>query len=145
MFWLGHLTILRSLARFDWLVAVINLVVLLILALMPFASGLVGEYRQTGLAWQIYCGVLVAASLAQTALFPAQARGGGRLMDPVRPGEVRYRMARSLSPGIAFAVGLLLSLLGANILAGFCWVLIPGLMLGARVLRPKPERQQPPT
>jgi uncharacterized membrane protein len=138
VFWLGHVTIMRSLARFDWVVAVVNLLVLLILALMPFVSGLVGEYGQVGLGWQLYCAVLVAASLAQTGLLAAQARDGARLMGHVSPGEVRYRMARALSPGIAFALGLALSCLGANILSSVCWVLIPALMLGARAIRPKP-------
>src|SRR5205085_10241027 len=78
VFWLGHLTILRSLARFDWWVAVINLLLLLILALMPFVSGLVGEYGQVGLGWQVYCAVLVAASLAQTALIAVRPPCGRR-------------------------------------------------------------------
>ncbi|MDB5451752.1 MAG: hypothetical protein JWO33_330 [Caulobacteraceae bacterium] len=138
VFWLGHLTTLRSLAHFDWLVAATNLAVLLILALMPFVCGLVGEYGQVGAPWQLYCAVLIAASLGQTALLVVQARGGGRLMDHARPGELPYRLARTLSPGIAFGLGLVLSLAGADTLSSLCWVPIPAIMLAARALRPKP-------
>jgi uncharacterized membrane protein len=137
MFWLGHLTIMRSLARFDWPTAAINLLLLLILALMPFVSGLVGEYGQVGPAWQVYCAVLAAASLTQSALLLVQARDGGRLMDHRPPGEVPYRLLRALSPGIAFGAGLILSMAGADIAAALCWVLIPVAMLSARVIRPK--------
>jgi hypothetical protein len=40
---------------------------------------------------------------------------------------------RALSPGIAFAVGLVLSLQGQHRLSQFCWVLIPVILVVARL------------
>ncbi|MBK8545361.1 MAG: hypothetical protein IPL62_18615 [Caulobacteraceae bacterium] len=54
---------------------------------------------------RIYCAVLIAASLAQTALWLVASRSGGRLLaGGVTWRERGFRTLRALSPAIALAV-----------------------------------------
>ena len=139
IFWAAHMSIMGRLARFDWPVAGLNLIFLFTIALMPFATSMIGEHGIQGLAWPIYSSVLVAASVAQCALLLAVRRGKGRLTGGVAPEDTAYRLVRAASPGIAFSVGLALSLAGFPIMAAFCWLLFPPIFLLARLLRPRPS------
>lgn len=134
VFWLAHLSTMRRLTQFDWPVAIFNLILLFMLALMPFASALVGEFGTQSQAWPIYCGVLIAASAAQTALLWALVRDNGRLVGGNAPREVQYRTIRALSPGIAFGAGLVANLIGHPVLAAYCWWLFLPVMLIARLI-----------
>lgn len=134
VFWAGHMAITRKISAFDWPSAWFNLVFLFTIAVMPFVSGLIGEFGVFGTSWQAYCIVLIAASLAQTAFLLALTRGNGRFMADVTARDRVWRVVRALSPGIAFGIGLVLSLQGQQRLSQFCWVLIPVILVVARVL-----------
>ena len=134
IFWSAHMTITRRLAIFDWPVAWFNLIFLFTIAVMPFVSALIGEYGAFGIAWRIYCGTLVAASLAQTVLVIAVTRDRGKLVGGISGREIAWRLARALAPGIAFTAGLWLSYNGEPRLSAFCWVLIPVVMIFARLI-----------
>jgi uncharacterized membrane protein len=143
IFWAGHVTILRRLVHFDWPVAWVNALFLLVIAFMPFASSLIGEGAVIGLAWTLYCGVLVAASIAQIMLVLCVARDGGRLVGGMTARQLAWRGLRSLSPGIAFGIGLALNLLGQPQYSVWCWTLIPPLMALSGLLF-GPRRQPRP-
>ena len=132
IFWTAHMAITRRLAVFDWTAAWINLLFLFSIAVMPFVSALLGAGGNAGLAWRLYCSALVFASAASTLLVLALTRGKGRLVGGISLREKFYRLFRSASPGIAFGVGLWLSLNGEDRLSAFCWVLIPVLLLFAQ-------------
>ena len=134
IFWIAHLSTLRRMVHFDWLVAVLNLVLLFTIALIPFACALLGEYRQAGQAWQFYCVLMMAASAAQTVLLSAIARDKGRLIGGVTAADFQLRLMRALSPGVIFAIGLALSLTGHDWLSAYCWVLFPAAMILARLI-----------
>lgn len=134
IFWLAHLSILRPLTTFDWPVAGLNLVFLLVIALMPFVSGLIGEYGTNGESWRAYCVVLVAASLAQTALLLTASRDKGRLFGQMDGREKARRLARALSPAVVFGAGLALSLNGQPGLASVCWILFLPIVIAIRML-----------
>jgi uncharacterized membrane protein len=146
VFWLAHLSTLRRMVHFDWLVAILNLVLLFTIALIPFACALLGEYRQAGQAWQFYCVLMIAASAAQTVLLIAITRDKGRLIGGVTAADFQHRLMRALSPGVVFAIGLALSLTGHDWLSAYCWVLFAPVMLGARIVfnmrtrKPKPAK-----
>ena len=133
VFWASHMAITRKMSAFDWPTAWLNLVFLFTIAVMPFVSGLIGERGMFGVAWQAYCVALIAASLAQTALLLALTRGNGRFVTIVSGRERIWRTLRALSPGIAFAGGLALSLEGQDLLSQFCWMLIPVILIVARL------------
>jgi Endosomal/lysosomal potassium channel TMEM175 len=142
IFWAAHMQVTRRLAVFDWPMAWANLVLLFPIALMPFASAGLMVQGINVFSWQVYCAVLVAASLAQTGLWLVASRGGGRFMGGVHWKEWAFRTLRGLSPGIAFAAGYAGASLGRLDLAIWCWVLIFPLVLMAGALfggrHPKP-------
>ena len=133
VFWAGHMAITRRIAAFDWPSAWLNLVFLFTIAVMPFVSGLIGEHGVFGVAWQAYCIALITASLAQTAFLLTLTRGDGRFMTAANGRDRVWRTVRAMSPGIAFAAGLVLNLQGQQWLSQFCWVLIPVILIVARL------------
>lgn len=134
IFWSGHVAMTRRYSVFDWPTAWVNLLFLFTIGMMPFVSALIGEHGMFGLAWRAYCAVLVAASLAQTALFVTMTRNGGRAVGGITMRQKAWRGLRSLSPGIAFGVGLALSNAGYAGLSALCWLLIPVVLLVAQAL-----------
>ena len=148
IFWAAHMAIMRRLTLFDWPVAWLNLGFLFTIALMPFASALIGEHGVMGAAWQVYSAVLIAASVAQCGLVLAINRDTGRLTGGVPATDVRYRLVRAASPGIAFSVGLTLSLAGEPGLASLCWLLFPPILIidqwlfGPKKAKPAPQEAE---
>lgn len=134
IFWAAHMTIMRRLTTFDWPVAWLNLGFLFTIALMPFVSAMIGEHGVMGTAWQLYCLVLIAASITQTALLLGVTRGQGRLVGGISRRQINYRLVRALSPGIAFGIGLTLSLAGMPGLSALCWVLFAPILLIDRLM-----------
>jgi uncharacterized membrane protein len=134
VFWAAHMNTTRRLQHFDWAVAFVNLAFLFPVCLVPFVTawGFMG-----GLAWGAYCGVMVAISATNVALTLVASRGGGRLEGGSRPRERVARVARGASPGLAFAVGLVLVLSGHLQWAYPCGALIPlFIWISARVFGP---------
>jgi uncharacterized membrane protein len=141
IFWAAHMAIMRRLKVFDWPTVWANGFFLLTIAVMPFASALLGDMNVFTQAWQVYCAELIAAGIAQAILVLVVMRGGGKLMGGITTRERIWRFSRALTPGIAFAAGLALSLNGETRLATICWVLIPVLlMLSGALFGPRKRR-----
>lgn len=141
-FWLAHLSNLRRMIRFDWPTAVVNLVLLFCVALMPFASAMLGRNSRALVSWEIYAAANIATSLSQAALWMVVTRDGGRLLGGVGWRERYYRLMRGLSPGIAFAIGYLLAVKGRTDLVPLSPLLIIVVMVLARLIfGPKRLRQ----
>jgi len=136
VFWISHLTLLRALARFDWGVAIANLVFLFTVTVTPFTTTLVGDDGTLGNGWRLYCASIIAISLAQVALVFVSHRDEPRLLLDAHYGRLWVRVLRACAPGIAFAIGLVLSLVGLHLLASLCWVLTPLPLLAGRWLEP---------
>jgi len=142
VFWAAHMAYTRRLVVFDWFTAWINLAYLFVIALTPFASAMLGEHGNHEIAWRLYCGVLILASLVQTALWLAMSRGQGRLMGGVGWRERAQRSLRGLSPAVAFGAGYASLMAGRGDFVMWCWVLIPLVTVLADALfgprRPRP-------
>lgn len=133
IFWLAHMSTTRRVARFDWPTAVINLVFLLPICLVPFASAWLGEGIGMALAWTNYAWVMIATSSANVAVVWLTTRDAGRLLaSPISAAERVYRLSRAASPGVAFLIGLVLLATGHLAYARWCWLLIPLLLAACR-------------
>ncbi|MFZ4120668.1 MAG: TMEM175 family protein [Caulobacterales bacterium] len=87
VFWAAHMRIMRNLRVFDWWFAVINLFFLFSIALIPYISALLGAHLSNPVSLEVDGGVMIAASVAQVALWTAVSWGRGRLtsgIDTVR-------------------------------------------------------------
>ena len=132
-FWLAHLSTMRALARFDWVVAGVNVVFLFTVTLTPFASALVGRFGNQGVAWRFYCLTILLISIALCALIAVSHRDEATMLHPDHHGRFWYRLSRCATPGVAFAIGLVLSMAGYARLSSLCWLLVPVLMLLVRL------------
>lgn len=142
VFWLVHLSTMRALVRFDWLVAAVNVAFLFTVTLTPFASALIGRFGNQGLAWRFYCLTIILISLAQCALIVVSHRDEPGIIHTDHHGRFWYRLLRSATPAAAFGVGIVLSVAGLHVASSFCWVLAPLLMLVVRfAFRRRPGAQ----
>lgn len=144
IFWAAHMTTTRRLVQFDWPAAVMNLVFLFPICLIPFASAWFGQGPGDPFVWSVYCGVLVATSVANIALVLTISRDQGRLIAGGLSGrELAYRLVRASAPGVAFAIGLVLLQTNWAQLSYFCWVLIPVALGAARFVKPRAAKSAP--
>jgi uncharacterized membrane protein len=140
VFWVGHAALTRNLLKFDWGVAGANLVLLFTIAWTPFAAALLGEFGVAGNAWRFYCVTLIAIGIAQVLLVVMVSRGHGRLVGGLERREFWHRVVSAASPGVGFAVALIFSLLGFPLISNLSWVVIPVILIGARlVMKAKPK------
>lgn len=140
VFWVAHMNTTRRLAHFDWLTALANLAFLLPVSLVPFATGWLGADMSGQVTWALYSVVMLVCSATNMLVVLAAYRDGGRLLGgPAVRGELRYRLARSSAPGLAFVVGLLLLAAEQNWWSHMCWALIgPFFWLAEVALKPRP-------
>ena len=131
--WVGHTAITHYLHAVDAGLLRLNLVLLLVVAFIPFPTGLLAENIEEPanerVAASIYGGTLLAASVVLSAVWRYALSAG--LIDPeARGGELRY-LTQRLTPGLAGYVGLivlgwfrpLIAVIGYMLLAVF--LLIP--------------------
>jgi uncharacterized membrane protein len=140
IFWIAHMNTMRRLARFDWPTALANLLFLLPVCLLPFATAWLGADLAGGFAWGLYSWVLVTISAANMVVVLTAYRGGGKVVVGGAPkGEVTYRLLRAASPGLAFGAGLAVLGAGYVIPAHFVWaVVIPVVFwIAERFVKPK--------
>jgi uncharacterized membrane protein len=101
--WANHHTLFSYIARVDRLLMFLNLILLLILAALPWPTALVAEYLNEGgsashIAAAVYSGFMVAQALAFQA-FWWHATRTGRLLDP------RFDHALAKKTRLRFALG----------------------------------------
>jgi uncharacterized membrane protein len=75
-FWMIHHSLFETLVRFDGMLMFLNLVFLLLVALLPFATDLLGEYPDSGLATASFSVSVALASLAHWAMSTYSVRRG---------------------------------------------------------------------
>ena len=108
-FWVIHHNLFETLVRFDGMLMFLNLVFLLFVALLPFATDLLGEYPDSGLATASFSVSVALASLAHWAMSTYSVRRGfvherhvtsysGEAFDQ-RPGDRRH-LHRRRAPGL---------------------------------------------
>lgn len=76
MYWLAHWRRFQAIARTNERLAILNLILLGLVALIPFPTGLIGEHGDTPIAVVVYAVNLSAAGLAGTATWLYAARAG---------------------------------------------------------------------
>jgi uncharacterized membrane protein len=136
LWWSLHMRLMRTLATFDWPVAICNLIFLFTIALMPFAAGFWGTHVSSGAALAVYWSANTAASLSFMFVFLAATRGNFRLLtSSMSRGDWVVRLIGSLSRTGAFAAGAWLASIGQVSLSWFAWVLIPIVMVTVGLVR----------
>lgn len=109
--WLGHHRMFRTIRRIDGRFIVLNLVLLGVVALLPFPTEAYGNYNSSRPTLIVYAASVSASGLASAALFGYASRNN-RLIDPATdPHWVNHSLLRSLSIPAVFLTSIPVSLI----------------------------------
>jgi uncharacterized membrane protein len=119
--WLGHHRMFKMIRRIDGRFIALNLVVLGLIALVPFPTEVYGNYPNERPALIVYCVAISAPSIASAVMFRYAAQGN-RLIDPSTPPEwLTHSLLRSLTIPAVFLSSIPLSFVAVG-LAQFWWI-----------------------
>jgi uncharacterized membrane protein len=120
LFWLGHHRKFRLITRYDSTLLILNLLMLMVVAIVPFPTALLSE-NGGQLATILYAAFMLVLGLLYVANW-LYASNGNRLTD-LKPAERRTETLRALASPAIFALSILIALFDAN-LAKFSWTII---------------------
>lgn len=134
--WIGHNQKFRYIRRFDATLMWLNLLFLMVVGFVPFASSVLSAHANA-VGYALYDGTMLVASLLAAATW-AYASSGDRLIDPGVSAEARRRsLVGPLKVGAVFALALVFAF--ANIhFARWVWL----LLLPAQFERKSARRRQ---
>jgi uncharacterized membrane protein len=112
--WLAHHRMFKLIRRIDGRFVALNLLVLSLVALLPFPTEVFGEYPRERPALIVYAAAISASNLASVALWWYATRDN-RLIDPSTPQNlVRHAHLRGLSIPIVFLTSIPVSFIGVE-------------------------------
>jgi uncharacterized membrane protein len=121
--WLGHHRMFKVIRRIDGRFITLNLVMLGLVALVPFPTEVFGHYPQERPALIVYC-VAISAPGIVSALMLRYAAQDDRLIAPSTPREfVIHSQLRSLSIPVVFLSSIPISFIAVG-LAQYWWLLM---------------------
>lgn len=112
LYWLAHHRIFRYIVRFDHRLLLLNLLLLLFIAVLPFPTRLLGSYGDTVVVTVVYSVNVAAVGLLQLALWH-YASGGRRLIEP----HFDHRKIRSETMRFAPAIALFVLSIGVGFIS----------------------------
>jgi uncharacterized membrane protein len=122
-FWVAHRLAFRLIARDDGVLVWLNLLLLMLVAFLPFPTAVVGEHAGSPAATVLYATSVILAALASTAYWWYASGRAGLLRPDARRAQVRALRARSLSAPVFFALTVPLAVF-APYAAEIAWILI---------------------
>ncbi|MFW9888261.1 MAG: TMEM175 family protein [Candidatus Thorarchaeota archaeon] len=130
-FWMRHHSMFSHIRRYDYRLIWLNILYLLFLALIPFATAVLGASLFASLAIMLYSGIMSITAFLHAAVWEYASRGN-RLIDQETPKEVlRYERWRPLMSALAF-----LSAIPLTFIIGpfgvVAWILVPVSFVGYR-------------
>lgn len=129
-YWMGHHRMFLSIRRYDGRLILINLLLLMLIALVPFPTMLISEFDNRT-ATIVYALVMVAIGLTMTLLI-LYASGPGKLLDAPVAGLWRQRgVRRSLAVTAIFAFSIGVAFFNPD-LAMLSWLLLLPVSLWQR-------------
>ena len=122
-FWVAHRLAFRLIARDDAVLVWLNLLLLMLVAFLPFPTAIVGQHAGSPAAAVLYAASVILTSIASAAYW-WYASGRGSLLRPdVGRARVRALRARSLSGPVFFALTLPIALF-APYAAEIVWLFV---------------------
>jgi uncharacterized membrane protein len=123
LYWVAHWRRFRLIDRADVRLAYLNLVLLALIALIPFPTALIGEHGDTAIAVVVYAATLAAAGIVGTLSWVYAARAG--LVKADAPRDVfRSGAARGLVVPVVMLGSLLLLPFASPFVVEDSWLLI---------------------
>jgi uncharacterized membrane protein len=115
--WVNHHALVRSIIKVDRTLLFLNLVLLLFVVLIPFATGTVSDYFSqddwnTNVAMMLYGGVFLGMSIGFGAIFEWTLHSR-RVYQPLPPERHWAARARFVGGGLVYVVAILVALFSA--------------------------------
>lgn len=134
-FWVVHHQIFRHIKRYDRYLLWLNLLLLMLVALLPFPSDLLGTYSTSPVATIVYAGYLALTGFVGFAIW-TYATTDRRLVDPNLDADyIRRASIISILPSVVFVISIGIAFFNVT-LAQLSWLtLLPASILLARVPR----------
>ena len=116
--WVNHHVLVRAITKVDRTLLFLNLLLLLFVVLIPFATGTVADYLpgntwNAQVAMAIYAGVFLGMSIGFGAIFEWTLYGQ-RVYQPLPPERHWAARARFVGGGLVYVVAIAVALVNAN-------------------------------
>ncbi len=121
IFWLGHHRVFGVIERFSRGLANVNLLFLMCIVVLPFATRVLGDYGNLPAAAAFYAGCMVATSLTSASVW-IYARRRGLLNPSLAPETIRSIQARYVVALVLFSASTIVALFSPPA-AQLVWVL----------------------
>ena len=105
-FWMAHRAIFRHVVHVDRPLSWLNGLFLMVVAFLPFSTGLFDRYPDETLAIAVYAGSLALARLMLTAVWWYASARRGLLSDKVPSEHARFHRLRGLVVSLVFALSI---------------------------------------
>jgi uncharacterized membrane protein len=138
-FWIIHHRTFAMIARFDAVLMTLNLAVLGLIVLMPFATDLVSQHEENPVGVSLYASVVAAAGVTNWAMM-RYALGSDHVLESHRAEAEAGASWRTLAPSAIFVLSIPFVLIASDV-AVLAWLL--ALLPGLRPRRPLPEEPGP--
>jgi uncharacterized membrane protein len=123
--WLGHHRMFKVIRRIDGHFIALNLVLLGLVALVPFPTEVYGNYPSERPALIIYCIAIAAPSIASAVLFGYAAKDN-RLIDRSTPRDwVTHSQLRALSIPVVFLTSIPISFVAVGLAQLWWFSMVP--------------------
>ena len=127
-FWWGHHRTFRHVQRYDDALIWLNILFLLCIAFIPFASSVLGEHIGNPSAAVFYALVTIMTGLAETLLWLYASRGHRLVAADLSARSIQFSTLRVLSPPVVFLLSLPLVLLSPYV-AMVAWIAVYPLLV----------------
>jgi uncharacterized membrane protein len=123
--WINHHAMISRLRQADHVILILNLVLLLTIGVLPFATSLMAEYLRAGsgehLAAAIYSGAFLAMSIAFATLNRHILLDKSHMLDPPLPADRRRQiLRRSISGLIPYVIATALAPVSPYVTLAIC-------------------------
>ena len=109
MYWVWHRDLFVNVRHVNRDAIWLNIVFLLPVCLVPFASAVLGDYHDEPLALHLYGAVLIAVSVMRIILYVYMSRHPALLWEPISVRERRIGMILTGVPMVFYAVAMLVA------------------------------------
>jgi TMEM175 potassium channel family protein len=131
-FWMIHHSIFRLIRAYDRTLLYLNFLFLMVVALIPFPTSLLGEYGDYQLPVAIYAATLALGRLLLTAIHWYSTRNDSLLSEGQDPRTVRFFLIRGLTIPAIFLISIGISFVSVN---AAIWTWLVMLVADAIILR----------
>lgn len=121
--WMGHHALFRAVVRLDRTLLHLYLLMLAVVAALPFPTRLISEYGQTPVATGLYGAVIAVTVLLLALMATRVSRHPGLLSDDADPAQTRRLQWQHGALAAVFATSIPVAIFASSTAAQYWWLL----------------------